>query len=232
MYFTALSRAAWTWDFWIGLESDSSPQIMFSMVNNDSIVRIDVQNKKLNRLLNRLLRLCIGTISAVCVHLSSGQRSSCWTQKVKVRWILQNADTQGAQWCLTHGWYIESLKVWQSWMKLAHHPAPPPPPPPPHMSLCPHVWHTHSPAPSALQPHTPACTAGVSRFRDEATSDQWAAVRTLRERGGNSPPISPVSTWEPALPQGGAAQPPAVWMNTKQKLSPTGELHESVVVFL
>ena len=52
--------------------------------------------------------------------------------------------------------------------------------------------HTHLSASSALQPHTPAwATAGVSRFSDDATSDQWAPVRTVRERGENSPPISP-----------------------------------------
>lgn len=54
--------------------------------------------------------------------------------------MLPNTYTQGAQRPLTHEWYFESLKVWQSWVKLAHHP----PPPPLHTSLCPHVWHAHT----------------------------------------------------------------------------------------
>lgn len=150
--------------------------------------------------------------------------------KAKVRWMLPHTQPANKAFNDMHAWYFECLKVWQSWVKLAHHP---PPPPPLCTSLCLQVWHIHLSALSVLWPHTPACTAGrVSCFSDEATCDQWAAVRTVRERGGNSPPISPLSTWEPALPQGGAAQPPAVWMNTKQKLSPTGELHESVLVFL
>lgn len=86
-------------------------------------------------------------------------------------------------------------------------------PPPLWTSLCPRVWHTL--APSALQLCTPAYTAaGVSCFSDEATLRQWAAMRTVRERGGNSPPITCLS-----LPgnRGGLREgPPAVWKNGKQ----------------
>ncbi len=140
--------------------------------------------------------------------------------------MLPNTYTQGAQRRLTHVLYFESLKVWQSWVKLAHHP----PPPPSRTSLCPRVWHTHThlPASSALQPHTPARAAGrVSCFSGDATSDQWAAVRTVRERGGNSPPIAPLSTWEPTLPQGGApSRPLSEWTpnkNSHQQVSYTSQ---------
>lgn len=104
-------------------------------------------------------------------------------------------------------------------------------------SLCPRVLRTHTrthlSATSGLQLYTPARSAGrVSFSNDEATYDQWAVVRTVRECGGNSPPITLLPTWEPKQPRGGAARPTTVWMNTKQKLSPTGELHESLLVFL
>lgn len=104
-------------------------------------------------------------------------------------------------------------------------------------SLCPRVLRTHTrthlSATSGLQIYTPARSAGrVSFSNDEATYDQWAVVRTVRECGGNSPPITLLPTWEPKQPRGGAARPTTVWMNTKQKLSPTGELHESLLVFL
>lgn len=95
------------------------------------------------------------------------------------------------------------------------------------------VSGTHSPAPCAPQLHTPACMAAVvSCFKDEATSDQWDVVRTVKKRGGNSPPISRLSL--PGNRSSLREEPPchAVWMNTKQKLSPTGELHESLLVFL
>lgn len=103
--------------------------------------------------------------------------------------------TTEAEWSRTHTWQHTHTHtcaiLWGSggMTKLSethHHP-----PPPPRASLCPQVWHTHFQALSALQPHTPARTAGgVSCFSDEATSDQWAALRAIREHGGNSPPIA------------------------------------------
>lgn len=104
-----------------------------------------------------------------------------------------------------------------------------------HVSLSSCLTHSHThtlisnfwPADPYTCPH-----CGVSFSNDEATSDQWAVVRTVRECGGNSPPITLLPTWEPKQPRGGAARPTTVWMNTKQKLSPTGELHESLLVFL
>lgn len=135
--------------------------------------------------------------------------------KGTTRWILPNTDTQDAH---------TRMILWESegMTKLSETCSSPSSSfsSSSHVSLssCLAHTHTHLSASSALRPHTPACAAGgVSRFSDEATSDQWAAVRTVRERGENSPPIALRSTWEPALPQGGAAQPPALWMNTKQK---------------
>lgn len=77
--------------------------------------------------------------------------------------------------------------------------------------------------------HLPAPQGWVSHFSDDATSNQWAVVRTVRERGGNSPPISPLSTWEPLLPQGGAPSRPLSQWTPNKKLSLPGELHESVL---
>lgn len=97
-----------------------------------------------------------------------------------------------------------------------------------HISLSSCLTRTHLPAPSDLQPHTPACIAGgVSCFSNDATSNQWAAVRTVRERGGNSPPISPLPTWEPVLPRGGApSHPLSEWTpnkNSHQQVSYTSQ---------
>lgn len=89
-----------------------------------------------------------------------------------------------------------------------------------HSSLCVSLssclTHTHTHTRLGYR-HLPPCglthlsstTRRVSRFSGDATSSQWAAVRTVRERGGNSPPLSLLSTWEPPLPQGGAPPPPA-----------------------
>lgn len=144
-----------------------------------------------------LICLRIGKISTVCVYLSSGLWSSCSTQRQ--RWG-ETSQTHTLKTLYDVSHVYETLSGWQSWVKPAHRA-----PLPPHTTLCSDVWHTRWQAPCALQPHTPACVAGgVSCSSDEATFDQWAAVRTVRERGGNSPPIAPLSTWEPALPQGGA----------------------------
>lgn len=120
----------------------------------------------------------------------------------------------------------DTVRVWRydkaEWNSLIT------PPPLPRTPLCPRVWHTHLPAPCALQPHTPACNAGgVSCFSGDATCNQWAAVRTVRERGGNSPPIAALSTWEPVLPQGGApSRPLSEWTpnkNSQQQVSYTSQ---------
>lgn len=96
--------------------------------------------------------------------------------------------------------------------------------------------------------HTPACCSSClqapdtclhcqeeSCYSDEARSDQWAAVRTAGEGGGNSPPLSLFAMLlYTDLPGNfctgpGRGQQPACLMNTKQNLSLTGELQKSSV---
>lgn len=150
--------------------------------------------------------------------------------KAKARRMLPNTYTQGARQRLAHTY--DTLRVWRydkaEWNLLIT----------PLLLLLTHLFvlvsdtHTYLLLLPCGLIHLPALLVGASCFSGDATSDQWAAVRTVRERGGNSPPISLSLYLGTGAASGRGPQPPAVWMNTKQKLSPTGELHESMLVFL
>lgn len=114
--------------------------------------------------------------------------------------------------------------------KLAHHP---PPPPPPRTSLCPHVWHTLTSSFGAAASYTcpaPLRESRISAVTQHPTNElRWERLGSVV--GTLLPSLLAVPGNQRCLREGPPSRPLSEW-NTKQKLSPTGELHESMLVFL